>query len=506
MHETSSTYKAIAAAPHDTEVKAVIDGVEYGIESMVAASISAKVFGYEAPSVGNCVSRTLNMEILAPQTEIKENAEIAFYARIVNDTAASEWLKKGVFYVNTRSKNLTDDGTEISTVIKAFDAFTKAKVKFAETFAFPAKDKNVVAEVAKTMGVKMKCKLSQGYTIEVPSDDLTQKDALAYIAGMYAGSFVITDDGALDLIPLAKGTPTELTAGSVSKGDKLTAITQVIAHKMDGTEYTAGTGTGRVLHVDTPWATQAVADYVLSCVSGYEYQTYSAQDALADPALELGDTITIGGATEAVYRHDVTFTPGIVSYIAAPPAKEADHQYLPNKTRGGGKLAAKVEEVEKTAVQVKSGLDQIATYDPESGYAVAEAALFATILDESQSPPQIKTSRISAAVVRDVNGNLKSLAYILADVIELTGRVNLTGSLYISDGNLYCENNYAVFKGLIATYVDFSRATSIRVGDYTFSPHTVTLADGTTMTVLGSTHAPVPASEEEALKEEGEQQ
>ena len=65
---------------------------------------------------------------------------------------------------------------------------------------------------------------------------------------------------------------------------------------LDNTNFIfSGNENGRVLEADFPWATQEIADNVLSSIVGFEYQPFSAQNALLNPAAELGDGVSIGG-------------------------------------------------------------------------------------------------------------------------------------------------------------------------------------------------------------------
>lgn len=58
---------------------------------------------------------------------------------------------------------------------------------------------------------------------------------------------------------------------------------------------TAGTYTGLDLYAICPYATQEMATAILVQVQGYQYQAFSAESANIDPAMELGDGVTVGG-------------------------------------------------------------------------------------------------------------------------------------------------------------------------------------------------------------------
>lgn len=57
---------------------------------------------------------------------------------------------------------------------------------------------------------------------------------------------------------------------------------------------TAGTYTGLDLYAVCPYATQEMATAILAQVQGYRYQAFEAESANIDPAMELGDGVTVG--------------------------------------------------------------------------------------------------------------------------------------------------------------------------------------------------------------------
>lgn len=86
----------------------------------------------------------------------------------------------------------------------------------------------------------------------------------------------------------------------------------------------AGTDKGRTLSSVHPDATPAMAQSILSKVSGYVYRPYEAEDALLDPAAELGDGVTMGGIYGALLQEDVDFAELLTADIAAPMPDELD--------------------------------------------------------------------------------------------------------------------------------------------------------------------------------------
>ena len=85
-------------------------------------------------------------------------------------------------------------------------------------------------------------------------------------------------------------------ASAIDTAPTLSAFTGVKLW-LDNTNFVfSGNENGRVLEADFPWATQEIADNVLASIVGFEYQPFSAQNALLNPAAELGDGVSVGGA------------------------------------------------------------------------------------------------------------------------------------------------------------------------------------------------------------------
>ena len=97
---------------------------------------------------------------------------------------------------------------------------------------------------------------------------------------------------------------------------------------LDNTNFVfSGNENGRVLEADFPWATQEIADNVLASIVGFEYQPFSAQNALLNPAAELGDGVSVGGVYSVLASCDTNFNAMCASNISAPSDEEIDHEY-----------------------------------------------------------------------------------------------------------------------------------------------------------------------------------
>lgn len=95
----------------------------------------------------------------------------------------------------------------------------------------------------------------------------------------------------------------------------------------DETSFFAGSTAGRVLTIPNPWGTQEMAERILQRLQGYQYQPFTATDALLDPAAELGDGVVLNGLYAGLFSIDRRYSPLMATDIAAPQDEEIDHEY-----------------------------------------------------------------------------------------------------------------------------------------------------------------------------------
>ena len=96
-------------------------------------------------------------------------------------------------------------------------------------------------------------------------------------------------------------------ASSVSTAPRFSNYSNVIIHIDDKTQVSAknGNNAGRTLELDNPFGSQALADRILSKLRGYQYQPYEADGVSLDPAVEIGDGVTVNDIYGGIYiRHE----------------------------------------------------------------------------------------------------------------------------------------------------------------------------------------------------------
>lgn len=173
-----------------------INGVWYGPEAEVEHSVDYGL--YEEFGIGNATTAQLSISLYAD--DIPRGATIKRYIRLKNGDQVSEWLPKGIFFVNRRAE---DDGYW---TIEAFDSMRKAENVWEpdQSLQFPLSMPDAVAEFARIMGVEVdpRTVLNPAYTIDYPANDYTIRNELCYIAAAHAGNWIVTDEGKLLLVPL----------------------------------------------------------------------------------------------------------------------------------------------------------------------------------------------------------------------------------------------------------------------------------------------------------------
>ena len=92
--------------------------------------------------------------------------------------------------------------------------------------------------------------------------------------------------------------------------------------------YESGNDTGRTLTISCPWGTQAMADNILASLEGYQYQPYEAQNALLDPAAELGDGLTVNGVYGGIFK--LTVRSGALHTVDVSAPQERQYKSVTN--------------------------------------------------------------------------------------------------------------------------------------------------------------------------------
>lgn len=114
------------------------------------------------------------------------------------------------------------------------------------------------------------------------------------------------------------------SATDFEDSDQLAGYSKVVIEVTDEISYESGSDTGRTLTMSCPWGTQQMANDILTSIRGYQYQPYTAQGAVIDPSVEVGDAIQVNGVHGGVYDTSISFGSEPRFDVSAPHDEEVD--------------------------------------------------------------------------------------------------------------------------------------------------------------------------------------
>lgn len=161
---------------------------------------------------------------------------------------------------------------------------------------------------------------------------------------------------------------------SFDKAEQFDGFSKVVIIVSDEIEYSAGTETGRTLTLNCPWGTQEIANNILQAIKGFQYQPMTAENALVDPSVEIGDGISANGVYSGVYSIETKFNSNLPTSVSAPADEELyeEHTYIPKTERKvtrkfldfqsqlriqDGKISAEVEERKSDTKSIRATLE-----------------------------------------------------------------------------------------------------------------------------------------------------
>lgn len=200
MQTVSALYTQIMSGEHYAERKINIAGTDYGEDTIVSLTTTGGLFADGTLSVGSAVSREINLSLWNVSTTIPKMAKLIPYYRLSNGTQTSEWIQKGVYYIDTRS---IDSGL---LTIHGYDDMLKAEQIWTpdQSLEFPMPMTQAANIIADIMGVEIDARtvLNSAYTVDYPANDYTLRDVLRYIAAAHGGNWIMSDAGELWLVGL----------------------------------------------------------------------------------------------------------------------------------------------------------------------------------------------------------------------------------------------------------------------------------------------------------------
>lgn len=184
----------------------------YREDLLKTVKTSHSVFSSNTPGIGNCVAGKIVVEMRIPAGEIVKRARIVPYVRLTDGTEHSEWLRKGVYFLDKREV-LNPDSVFPTIQLTGYDAMLLAEQDYPpeSQLSWPSTDREVVLEIASYLKLDVDSRtwdvLNMDYPIQYPAS-YSCREVLGYIAAMYGGNWLMTDLGELRLLAL-NGIPAE---------------------------------------------------------------------------------------------------------------------------------------------------------------------------------------------------------------------------------------------------------------------------------------------------------
>lgn len=475
MRETSELYKRIIAAPgHAKEQAAVINGEVYEEARIVSAESYGGIFERDSLCIGSAVSRQADVTVFMPG-DVPAGAEVKLEYRLTLDGETSEWVPKGVFFVDTRE---TDSETGVLT-LHCFDAMLKAETPWEpeQSLVFPMTMPEAMRVTAALIGLEIdpRSELIDTYTIDYPATGTTVRQIWRWIAAAHGGNWTVTEDGKLRLLRLravkdAAVLGTE-DGEAIDFGGVLLAVSDAVDDDADGVDqtevgkkaaeksfpgtlppvskvildvdtehyYVAGDDSGQTVEAECPYATQAMTDALLEQLRGYEYQPAVIADALINPAVELGDRVTVNEVSFTLAEMETVHDALMASDISAPGQRESEHElgtFIGPLTREfNRKLAENYAALEKNNGEVRAYVEN----QVQGALAEVDVKLDTIKLEVSQEAGA--DGRVYARLTLTVGPN------------KYSGLITMEGNLQVS-GQLSADALYAALGDIADLTVD----------------------------------------------------
>ena len=176
-------------------------------EVLMSMSTTHSVFNEQYPTVGSAVSGEIDVTMIRPYGDIPKMARIVPFVRVTDGERHSEWLQKGVYYIDTRETSHNSNGLDILT-IHGYDAMLKFEMNYPSDSAnnYPMLDTDMVRFLANSIDISVDPRtwerMTEAYEFPLPVG-YSSREVLGAIAASYGGNFIMSDEGQLLLIRLS---------------------------------------------------------------------------------------------------------------------------------------------------------------------------------------------------------------------------------------------------------------------------------------------------------------
>lgn len=200
-------------------------------------------------------------------------------------------------------------------------------------------------------------------------------------------------------------------AASFERKGESQAISKITLVVDEENFYSAGDDTGYELTADCPWATQAMADALLTAMRGRTITAYAAGSALLDISAELGDGITVNGVYSEIGKMDITCDLMDTADVSSDVAGDVEQEYAT-----AGSLTQTVNRVRKSVTELIVEAGQITAHitdvqkELESQITLTAESLTSQITDTKnglESQIQQTTTSLTSTIT-DTKNDLES--------------------------------------------------------------------------------------------------
>ena len=198
------------------KIRLDVSGLGSLYENSISSMSTHRMFLKDNLTIGLCVCGELDAVLRVPSSSIPKNAKLTPY---VCEEGSDNWVKKSEFFVFSRQ--IEKESSSVKIV--AYDAVYKAEAQYAQAGDlgnWPRLAKTVMAEIATRTGASI-CSdtvafmnsapqytinfpgiiITDGSTTTYESDgETTMRDVAGYIAGLYAGNWIIDNNGEWRLV------------------------------------------------------------------------------------------------------------------------------------------------------------------------------------------------------------------------------------------------------------------------------------------------------------------
>lgn len=242
----------------------------------------------------------------------------------------------------------------------------------------------------------------------------------------------------------------------------LEPVSKVILAVDNENAYVAGDDTGRTVELTCPYGTQAMADNILAALENVVYIPAQAQDAILDPAAELGDGITMGSVYTVLGQMDLEFDSLMTSDGGAPgqAEQESEYQYQsPVLSQINYEISQTRSEITKTATEIR-----LEVANEISGlYSSIDVQLEQIQLTVEGQGGQISqiTQNVGSiqSQISGINGELTTIDQRIDSITLSVSNGSTSSSIYLSVDGTVVSSQTIQMDGLV-TFTGLSNGTT----------------------------------------------